>query len=31
MEELNLRYIVSAFVTIPMYGPIQLLYANKIL
>jgi hypothetical protein len=30
-EGVNLRYIVSTYVNITMYPPVQLLYANKIL
>jgi hypothetical protein len=29
-EGANLRYIVSTYVNITMYPPVQLLYANKI-
>jgi hypothetical protein len=29
MEGANLRYIVSTYVNITMYSPLQLLYANK--
>jgi hypothetical protein len=30
MEVVNLRYIVSTYVNITMYLPVQILYANKI-
>jgi hypothetical protein len=29
MERINLKYIVSTYVNITMYPPVQLLYANK--
>jgi hypothetical protein len=29
MKRVNLRYIVSIPINIPMYAPVQLLYANK--
>jgi hypothetical protein len=31
MEEVNLRYIVSTYVKITMFSPVQLLYVNKII
>jgi hypothetical protein len=31
MEEFQLRYIVSTYVNITIYHPVQLLYANKII
>jgi hypothetical protein len=30
MEGVNLRYIVSTYVNITMYLPVQLLYANEV-
>jgi hypothetical protein len=29
MEAVNLRYIISTYVNITMYTPIQILYTNK--
>jgi hypothetical protein len=31
MDGVNLRYIVSTYVNIAMYSPVQLVYANKII